>query len=663
MVAKRTPFSTLLIANRGEIACRIMRTARRLGLRTIAVHTDADRRSPHVRLADRAVRIGAGPVASSYLCAERLLDAARQSGAEAIHPGYGFLSENAEFASAVRAADMVFVGPSSEAIDAMGDKAAARRLMIKAGVPVIKGFEGGDQSDAAFRRAAQKIGYPVMIKAAAGGGGRGMRLVERKDDLARALKQARAEALGAFGARELILEQAIRQARHVEIQVFADRAGNTIHLGERDCSIQRRHQKVIEEAPSPAIDASLRAQMGDSAINATRAVGYEGAGTVEFLLDESGAFHFLEMNTRLQVEHPVTEMVTGLDLVAMQLEVATGKDLAITQDAVAIHGHAIEARLYAEDPENGFLPASGRIHYWHAPDGDGIRTDSGLEAGITVSSHYDPLLAKVIAHGESREIARTRLVSALNDAPLFGPVSNRDFLIEVLGDRAFASGNATTGFVAERFGAGGPPAATVEFDAVATAAALAYRADQRRALEASGASPLLAGWASTGALQSRAKLATGKDQFDLRLTESANGQLVISDGTHSATITGDGREMRLDGLRVDIRASLITRSRANWADAGRTWQFERVRASAISPDAASASELSAPMHGRLVELCVARGDTVAAGTVLAVLEAMKMQHELTATADGRVGTIHAEVGAQLGLGDLILEVDAEDNAP
>ncbi len=362
-------FSSILIANRGEIACRVIRSARTLGLRTIAVYSEADRGAPHVALADEAVLIGAGPVGESYLRPEKIIEAARLSGAEAIHPGYGFLSENAGFAQAVAAAGLVFIGPPVEAIRVMGDKAGAKRAMIAAGVPCVPGYEGLDQSDATFIAEADRIGFPVMVKASAGGGGRGMRLVEEPAELADALTRARAEALSAFGSGDLILEKAVRRPRHVEIQVFADAHGHVIHLGERDCSVQRRHQKVVEEAPSPVVSPELRARMGKAAVEAARAVDYRGAGTVEFLLDECGEFYFLEMNTRLQVEHPVTEMVTGLDLVAMQIAVAQGEPLPLTQDDLRLDGHAIEVRLYAEDPAAGFLPVTGDIALWEPASG------------------------------------------------------------------------------------------------------------------------------------------------------------------------------------------------------------------------------------------------------------------------------------------------------
>ncbi|MGY9040032.1 MAG: acetyl-CoA carboxylase biotin carboxylase subunit, partial [Rhodobacterales bacterium] len=391
-----TPIRSLLVANRGEIALRIMRTAKRLGIRVIAVYSDADAQAPHVLFADDAVCIGPGPATESYLQAQRILDAARTSGANAIHPGYGFLSENAAFARMVQDAGLIFVGPPADAIAAMGDKAEAKRRMIAAGVPCVPGYEEADQSDEKFHAAAKAIGFPVMVKASAGGGGRGMRLVETPEDLETGLRLARSEALSAFGSDILILEKAISKPRHIEIQVFADKAGNTVHMGERDCSVQRRHQKVIEESPSPVVSAELRNAMGQAAIEAARAINYIGAGTVEFLTDASGKFYFLEMNTRLQVEHPVTEMVTGLDLVALQIEVAQGAPLNVKQEDITLTGHAIEARLYAEDPARDFRPSTGKIALWAPATGEGLRIDDGIVSGQQVSPFYDPMLAKVI---------------------------------------------------------------------------------------------------------------------------------------------------------------------------------------------------------------------------------------------------------------------------
>ena len=451
----RNPIATVLVANRGEIALRIMRTARSMGLETAAIYSDADQNAPHVTFADKSIHIGPAPVGDSYLNVAAILGAAKKSGATAIHPGYGFLSENADFARAVEDAGFLFIGPPAEAIDAMGDKARAKRTMIAAGVPCIPGYEGEDQSTTQFLITANEIGYPLMVKAAAGGGGRGMRLVERPEDLETAIDLARSEARSAFGSGDLILEKALIRPRHVEIQVFADNYGNIIHLGERDCSVQRRNQKVLEEAPCPVMTPKLREAMGQAAIEAARTVDYRGAGTVEFLLDTEGAFYFLEMNTRLQVEHPVTECITGLDLVELQFRVAAGEALPLSQDQVQFNGHAIEARVYAEDPEQGFLPAAGPIVRWSEPEGDGIRIDAGIETGSEVSPFYDAMVAKVIAYGQSREEARRRLAAALNNTVLFGPRTNLAFLVGAVNRPEFVEGSATTAFIQEAYGTDG----------------------------------------------------------------------------------------------------------------------------------------------------------------------------------------------------------------
>ena len=440
---------SVLIANRGEIACRIARTAAAMGIRTVAVYSDADAGAPHVRACDAAVRIGPPPVAESYLNIAAIIDAGKQAGADAVHPGYGFLSENASFAEACVAAGLTFVGPPASAIAAMGNKAAAKARMEAAGVPVVPGWRGADQSDGTLLEAARRIGLPVMVKAAAGGGGRGMRLVTDDAALEAAIKGARNEAASAFGSGELLLEKAVTDARHVEVQIFADTHGTVIHLGERDCSVQRRHQKVIEEAPSPAVPAELRARMGAAAVAAAKAVNYVGAGTVEFLLGGDGAFYFLEMNTRLQVEHPVTEAVTGLDLVEWQFRIADGEPLPLRQEQVALRSHAIEVRLYAEDPARNFLPQSGSVVAWRKPPG--VRTDAGIESGQAISPWYDPLLAKIIAHGATREEARAKLIAALERTVLLGLPTNRRFLIDLLSHSDFAAGKATTGFIGQHF--------------------------------------------------------------------------------------------------------------------------------------------------------------------------------------------------------------------
>ena len=492
-------FESILVANRGEIACRVLRTANALGYRTVAIYSDADADAPHVKLANVSIRIGPGPARESYLVPELIISAAVDSGAEAIHPGYGFLSENGAFADACEAAGLVFIGPHSEAIEIMGNKAESKRRMIEAGVPCIPGYQGVEQADDVFLTAAENLGFPVMVKAAAGGGGRGMRLVDDPRELQKAISLARAEARAGFGSDELILEKALLEPRHVEVQIFADNHGNTIHLGERDCSIQRRHQKVIEEAPCPIITDEVRQQMGKSAVNAAKSVGYRGAGTVEFLLDSSGSFYFLEMNTRLQVEHPITELITDVDLVAMQISVAQGVPLLISQSDVELKGHAIEARLYAEDPGQDFLPSSGKIELWSPASGEGIRIDSGICSGQEISPFYDPMLAKVICYGSDRDSARKRLIDALKNTALFGISNNKQFLIDCLGKEAFVNGVATTAFLEKEFQADEIKGSVPSFSEAAIAAVLQLELDYRLHHKKSlGVSAELKNWTDSG---------------------------------------------------------------------------------------------------------------------------------------------------------------------
>ncbi|PHP65941.1 3-methylcrotonyl-CoA carboxylase [Zhengella mangrovi] len=659
------PFTSLLIANRGEIACRIIRTARDLGLRTIAVHSDADDRAPHVRLADDAVRIGPGPAGESYLDAAAILEAARLSGAGAIHPGYGFLSENADFARAVEAAGLVFVGPPAEAIAVMGDKAGAKRAMIAAGVPCVPGYQDADQSEATLAREAERIGYPVMAKAAAGGGGRGMRLVETPDALPDALALARNEAVSAFGSGQLILEKAILRPRHVEIQVFADARGNCIHLGERDCSVQRRHQKVVEEAPCPVMTEGLRERMGAAAVAAASAVGYCGAGTVEFLLDDEGRFHFLEMNTRLQVEHPVTEMVTGHDLVAWQIRVAMGEPLPVTQDEVRLSGHAIEVRLYAEDPACDFLPVTGQVALWSPAEGPGIRIDAGIAGGQEITPFYDPMLAKLIAWGETREAARTRLLAALERTAILGLTTNAGFLAGILDAPAFVAGEATTAFIAETWPDGmaeTPPGSRL----LAAGAALVLQGAMHEALDASPMTDdSLCGFASDGglpvpvdliesgrvhALQAEAVgprgwMVTGPDWcHEIRLEEPGPGWRGLTiDGRGAAVAEApDGN----GGMHVQIGTQSVALARH------RPWE--------PSAGEAGSGRVAAPMPGLVVSLAVGPGDRVVSGQVLAVMEAMKMQHQLRADIDGIVADVAVSVGQQVAAGSPVVTITEEE---
>jgi len=605
-------FTKILVANRGEIAWRIMRTAKAMGYRTVAVYSDADKEAPHVAFADESVRIGPPLVGESYLSIDRILEAAHTSGADAMHPGYGFLSENEDFATACENVGLIFIGPPPAAIAAMGNKAAAKRRMIDAGVPCVPGYQGADQSDANLEKEARKIGLPVMVKAAAGGGGRGMRLVERDGDLVEAIRTARAEAESAFGSGELILEKAVVDARHVEIQVFADNHGNVIHLGERDCSVQRRHQKVVEEAPSPAVNADLRARMGAAAVAAARTIGYRGAGTVEFLLAGDGAFYFLEMNTRLQVEHPVTEAITGLDLVEWQLRVARGEALPLSQEQVSFKGHAIEVRLYAEDAYAGFLPQTGRIDIWRPASGPGVRIDHGIKDGLAISPFYDPMIAKVIAHGATREEARLRLVKALRDTIVLGPTTNRHFLIRVLEHPEFAAGQATTAFLGKHTFAA-PEIADRHWK---LAASLLWRQSAARYPAA------LRGWRNSNPQATPIRLAVDATE---RLIEIG-----------AADIDGETPPFHIDGhdIVVDLDAFTVR-------------FIDKTYAPPPSAAAGSDGKLRAPMDGRIIAVKVVPGEKVARGQTVVVLEAMKIQHQLKAVLDAEVESIAVQEGQQV----------------
>ncbi len=669
-MAKSHFFQSILIANRGEIACRIIRTAKAMGLRTIAVYSDADRNAPHVKQADEAIHIGPPPVGESYLDMERILSAAKESGADAVHPGYGFLSENASFAKACAGAGLIFIGPTPDAIDLMGDKAKAKRRMIEAGVPCVPGYQDKDQSDAALTDAAQKVGFPIMVKAAAGGGGRGMRLVTDEKNLAAAIKTARSEAENAFGSGDLILERAIIRPRHVEIQVFADSHGHVVHLGERDCSVQRRHQKVLEEAPSPAVDAALREKMGASAVKAAKDIGYVGAGTVEFLLDQSGAFYFLEMNTRLQVEHPVTEMVTGFDLVEWQIRVARGEPLGFAQDDVNLTGHAIEARLYAEDVSKDFLPATGAIDFWRPASGDGVRIDAGIATGGEVSPYYDPMLAKVIAHGTTREDARARLVEALKETALFGVATNRKFLIDALERPAFVNGEATTAFIGEAFTTDDLSAAPLSREDAAIASALLHVAAREAALEQAVSAPrALLNWSSGETIKTPYRFECRGEVHALTIAPTERPErysIETEDSAHVAkvkTVSSNAAEIQVDNRAVSVLYNLPDGpggGRIQVSIGGRDFDLVNLNAVAVSAeDAAGAGAVTAPMHGMLIELFAKEGDVVQKGDRLAVLEAMKMQHELIAEIDGKVAAVHATPGVQVAADTLLMEIEGE----
>jgi geranyl-CoA carboxylase alpha subunit len=636
------PFEKILTANRGEIAIRIVRTARAMGYRTVAVYSDADRAMPHVAFADEAVPIGPAPAVESYLSIEKIIAAAKRTGADAIHPGYGFLSENAIFADACTAANLVFIGPPAAAIRLMGNKAAAKRRMIEAGVPCVPGYDGKDQTDEAFTRAAAKIEFPAMVKAAAGGGGRGMRLVTEPARLAEALRAARAEASKAFGSDELILEKALSGARHVEIQVFGDRHGNIVHLGERDCSIQRRHQKLIEEVPCPVLSPALRRAMGEAAVAACKAVDYVSAGTVEFLL-ANDEFYFLEMNTRLQVEHPVTEMITGLDLVEWQLRVAAGEALPLKQEGIAFHGHAIEARLCAEDPARDFLPASGKLLAWEPPSGAGIRVDHGLAPGVSVSPFYDSMLAKIIAHGATREETRRRLVAALQDTIALGIPTNRDILVDCLSQPNFIAGEADTGFIEKHFPARQPPKPDLRMVALA-AALMAERTSYDEI-------PMLRNWRSSGISSTFVLVGSGEERIAAEVFVRGPRTFEVKCGneSHAIEIRGaDGARLRFLTAGVEQTAQFA------WGDGvlhlsafGRTAAFEDVQITGTSAAIGGGDTALAPMAGRISAVRVKPGDEVGKGECLIVLEAMKMEHEVVAPRHGTIAAVLVKAGEQV----------------
>ena len=654
--------SSILVANRGEIACRIIRTAKALGLKTVAIYSDADITAKHVRLADHAKHVGSSPVIESYLAIDRIISAALASGADAIHPGYGFLSENAAFATACLKAGLTFIGPPQKAIEIMGDKARAKTAMIAAGVPCIPGYQGEDQTTETLLAAAEDIGLPVMIKAAAGGGGRGMRQVESPEQLENAIKIARAEAKSAFGSDVLIIEKVIPAPRHVEIQILADQHGHIIHLGERDCSVQRRHQKIIEEAPCPVLNPALRREMGEAAIIAAKAVDYCGAGTVEFLLGADGAYYFLEMNTRLQVEHPVTEAITGLDLVALQIGVANGDALPVRQDDVRLNGHAIEIRLYAEDPANGFLPSTGPVDLWMAPTRPGIRVDDGIDTGVEVSPFYDPMLAKIIAHGATRQQAVARLRTALGNTALFGATTNRDFLIDAIERPAFVDGKATTAFIEETYGTDGYRDTTPPVRLLAAAAILDYLDQQDQACQtALAVNHENRNWSSTHDLIAYFDYRCEDTMVNVKVTHTDEQFMAIID-EQALMVNIKYRDQNTAGLVIDGDPYKVIFNNSTHAVqiANQTRSVTLTKLNTLAADAkdnASDGTVSAPMHGRLLEISVAVGDNVKIGDKIAVLEAMKMQHEIVAEIDGTVSTIAASENIQIAADDLILEIE------
>jgi geranyl-CoA carboxylase alpha subunit len=663
MTSKR--FDKVLVANRGEIAVRVIRGASRLGYRTVAVYSEADRDALHVLEADEAVCIGPAPAKDSYLVIEKILAAAKSSGAQAIHPGYGFLSEREAFAQAIQDAGLIFIGPDPQSIEAMGNKSASKIRMIAAGVPCVPGYQGDDQSDATLVAEAKKAGLPVMVKAAAGGGGRGMRLVHDEAALLENIQSARSEAQNAFGSGQLLIEKAVMNARHVEIQVFGDRHGNVIHFGERDCSVQRRNQKVVEEAPSPALDDALRLKMGAAAVAAAKAVNYVGAGTVEFMLARDGQFYFLEMNTRLQVEHPVTELVYDVDLVEWQLRVAQGEKLPLTQEEVLARrkGWAIEVRLCAEDPLQNYLPQTGRVLGWQAPSGAGIRVDSYLQEGQDISPFYDSMQAKVIAWGEDRETARARLLKALDDTKLLGVISNKEYLRRIVAHEAFASGDFSTGFIGQHFPAEAVAAIRPDKRHIALAAVALYMDEAFTLAEQHGLTPEFLGWHSSHESPADYKLKWRDQTHEL--------DVLVHDG-HVFTIdVGGGEKIVVDVVRnlahefhyvcdgVQGKARTARDGTRMWLDAeGAVYCYSDITLEAAQAAAAgSDGRLLAHSDGKIVAVHVKPGDVVEKGKTLAVLEAMKMEFQLTLPISGTVESVSVQPGQQVKNKQLLIKVN------
>jgi acetyl-CoA/propionyl-CoA carboxylase biotin carboxyl carrier protein len=665
-------FSTVMVANRGEIAVRVIRTLRSLGIRSVAVYSDADASAPHVAAADVAVRLGPAAAAESYLSIERVIEAARATGAEAIHPGYGFLSENTAFAAACEAAGIVFVGPPASAIEAMGDKIRAKQTVAKAGVPVVPGSDGAGLSDDDLALAVEEIGFPVLLKPSAGGGGKGMREVHSADALADAIASARREARGSFGDDTLLVERLVTTPRHIEIQVMADAAGNVVHLGERECSLQRRHQKIVEEAPSPLLTPEQREAMGAAACEAARACGYTGAGTVEFIVgaDRPDEFFFMEMNTRLQVEHPVTEMVTGLDLVELQLRVAAGEPLPLTQADVALHGHAVEARVYAEDPAAGFLPTGGRVLALDEPAGPGIRVDSGIAEGGTVGSDYDPMLSKVIAHGADRAEALRRLDAALGNTVLLGLGTNIGFLRGLLADDDVRAGNLDTGLVGRRVDDLASADLPEDVLGVATGCALLRLEPHGEIVDPFD---VPGGWRLGGpAWVTRKLVASGHDAVEVRVRGRAPDAEISLDGgesvrTSTRLVSGKPRSSEVSHAQAGVSRHYVTARGEDgvlWIGRdGYSWavrEQEPLEAAMADVAGGGGGPVLSPMPGTVTVVEVTEGQEVTAGQKLVVVEAMKMEHVLTAPVDGVVRELRARAGGTVAKDAALLIIETPE---
>jgi 3-methylcrotonyl-CoA carboxylase alpha subunit len=663
-------FDKILIANRGEIACRVIKTARRMGIRTVAVYSEADAGARHVRLADEAVCIGPAAARESYLVADKIVAACRQTGAQAVHPGYGFLSENEEFAQACARAGIVFIGPPVAAIRAMGSKSEAKKLMEKAGVPLTPGYHGDEQAPAFLKARADEIGYPVLIKAAAGGGGKGMRAVEQGADFIDALASCQREAKASFGDDHVLIEKYLQRPRHIEIQVFGDAQGHCVHLFERDCSVQRRHQKVLEEAPAPGMTPQRRAAMGKAAVDAAKAVGYVGAGTVEFIVDQSGTFYFMEMNTRLQVEHPVTEMITGLDLVEWQLRVAAGEPLPLAQEQLSIRGHALEARIYAEDPDKGFLPSTGRLVHLAPPEQTlHVRVDTGVEQGDEISPHYDPMIAKLIVWDETRERAASRMLQALAQYRVVGVANNVGFLARLVACPAFAHADLDTGLIEREkdflFADGKAQPPREAWLAAALAELLRERA-QAGAQALGDEDPhspwhLRDGWRVNATARRSLAFRAGETETTIGVAYAGAGFDLSCDG-QAMRVSGEmlpGSQLRADlgGRRINATVVVAGEKRHVFLH-GRGFAFSAVDPLFQAGEGGGAEgSLTAPMPGKVIALVAKPGDTVEKGAPLMILEAMKMEHTIAAPAAGVVKSFRFDIGDQVSDGAELLEFE------
>jgi 3-methylcrotonyl-CoA carboxylase alpha subunit len=663
-------FSKILIANRGEIACRVARTARRLGIRTVAVYSDADAHALHVELCDEAYRLGPPAPRDSYLNADAIIRIARETAAQAIHPGYGFLSENESFAAACAKAGVVFIGPPPEAIAAMGSKSAAKTIMAKAGVPLVSGYHGDDQSPAVLAREADAIGYPVLIKATAGGGGKGMKIANGATEFPAALASAQREAKASFGDDRVLVEKYLASPRHIEIQVFADTHGNAVYLFERDCSVQRRHQKIVEEAPAPGMTRERRKAMGEAAVIAAQSIRYVGAGTVEFIAEQDGTFHFMEMNTRLQVEHPVTEMITGVDLVEWQLRIAAGEPLPKTQQELAINGHAIEVRIYAEDPDRGFLPSIGRLVHWQMPAATRrIRVDTGVRAGDTISPFYDPMLAKLIVWGEDRERAAQEMLAALGECEVVGVATNIAFLERLVKHEAFASGQLDTGLIDKHRAALFPlpspaPKRALLVAALAEYTDIAQTAAARAAMSGDPHSPwhsIDAWWNASVTYAIELMFADGDARHAIKIRARTPGRLHVAidaDEIEASVTPRDGR-LIIEAEGATFSAAVVRVGDERWVFAsGARRQLRLIDPLAhAGEEEASGGHLMAPMSGTIVSVLVRPGEKVEKGKALIVLEAMKMEHTIAAPIAGVVTAVNFGVGDRVPEGADLVDLD------